>query len=64
MGYKLKKVQIRVFFDGHKFEDVIEYQETFFNEIKSLLLYFIKFYKDSIIVPKEYLNDYALKGPN
>lgn len=49
MGYKLKKVQKESFFDEHKYEDIVEYQEIFLGEMKSLLLYFVEFKKDSTI---------------
>lgn len=32
--------------------------------MKLLLLYFVKFYKDNIIVFKKYLNNYPVKKPN
>ena len=53
-----------MFFDGQKREDVIEYQETFLNKMKSLLPYFVEFYKDDTIVIKEYSNDCAVGKPN
>lgn len=49
-----------MFFDGHKCEDVIEYQEIFVNEIKSLLSYFVDFLKDGIIILKKYPNNCIL----
>ncbi len=64
LGYKLKEVQKEVFFDGHEREDVIEYRETFLNEMKSLLPYFVEFFEDGIMVLKEYLDDYAVEGPD
>ena len=64
MGYKWKKVQKGWFFYEHECEDVIEYQKTFSNEMKSLLPYFVEFYKDGTMVPKEYPDDYAVEGPD
>ena len=64
LGYKWKEVQKGVFFDGHKREDVIEYQETFLNEMKSLLLYFLEFFEDGKMVPKEYPDNYGVAGPD
>ena len=64
LGYKWKEVQKGVFFDGHEREDVIEYRETFLNEMKLLLPYFVEFYEDGTIVPKEYPDDCAVRGPN
>lgn len=51
-----------MFFDGHKCEDVIEYQEIFLNEIKSLLSYFVDFFKDGIIILKKYPNNCILES--
>lgn len=39
---------------------MIEYQEIFLNEIKSLLPYFVDFFKDGIIILNKYLNNYIL----
>ena len=49
-----------MFFDGHEREDVIKYRETFLNEMKSLLSYFVEFFEDGTIVPKEYPDDCAV----
>lgn len=43
---------------------MIEYQETFFNKIKFILLYFVEFIKDSIIIPKKHLGNCAIGGPD
>ncbi len=51
-------------FDGHEREDVIEYRETFLNEIKSLLPYFVEFFEDGTMVPKEYPDDCKVAGPD
>ena len=64
LGYKWKKVQKEVFFDGHKREDVVEYREIFLREMKSLLPYFVEFKEDGTILPKEYPDDCAVGGPN
>ena len=53
-----------MFFDGHEREDVIEYRETFLNEMKSLLPYFVEFFEDGTMVPKEYPDDCAVEGPD
>ena len=53
-----------MFFDRHKREDVIEYQETFLNEMKLLLPYFVEFFEDSTIVPREYPNDCVVGRPD
>ena len=53
-----------MFFDGYEREDMIEYQETFLNEMKSLLPYSVEFYEDGTIVPKEYPDDCAVRGLN
>ena len=53
-----------MFFDGHEREDVIEYRETFLNEMKSLLPYFVEFFEDGTMVPKEYPDDCAVGGPD
>ncbi len=58
----MKKVQKRVFFDRHERENVIEYRETFLNQMKSLLPYFVQFFEDNTIVPKEYLDYCAVMG--
>ena len=52
LGYKWKEVQKEVFFDGHEREDVIEYRKTFLNEMKSLLPYFVEFFENGTMVPK------------
>ena len=59
-----KEIQKGVFFDGHKRKDVIEYRETFLNEIKSLLSYFVEFLEDATMVPKKYPDDFAVGGPD
>ena len=64
LGYKWKKVQKGVFFDGHKQEDVVEYRETFLDEMKALLPYFVEFSEDGSILPKDYPKDCAVGGPN
>ena len=37
LGYKWKEVQKGVFFDGHEREDVVEYRETFLNDVPKVL---------------------------
>ena len=64
LGYKWKDVQKGVFFDGHEREDVAGYRETFLEEMKSLLPYFVEFQDDGTILPKEYPEDCAVGGPN
>ena len=64
LGYKWKEVQKGGFFDGHKCEDVVKYQEIFLREIKSLLLYFVEFKEDSTILPKEYPDDCVVGSTN
>lgn len=46
-----------MFFDGHERKNVIKYRETFLDEIKSLLLYFVEFLKDGAMVLIEYLSN-------
>ncbi len=53
-----------MFFDRHEREEVIEYQETFFNEMKSLLSFFGKFFEDGTKVLKEYPDDCVVEGPD
>lgn len=53
-----------MFFNGHKRENVIEYQETFFNEMKSFLPSFVNFFEDDTMVLKKYPHDYAVKKPD
>ena len=64
LGYKWKDEQKVFFFDGHEREDVMKYQETFLEEMKSLLPYFVEFQDDGIILPQEYPENYAVGGPN
>ena len=45
------------FFDGHEREDVVEYRETFLEEMKPLLPYFVEFQDDRTISHKEYPED-------
>lgn len=52
------------FFDGHEWEEVVEYRETFLEEMKSLLPYFVQFEEDGKILPKEYASDCAIEGPD
>lgn len=58
----MKKIQKRVFFNEHKCENVIKYWETIFTKIKLLLPYFVEFFKDIIMVPEKYLDNYAVKS--
>ena len=60
LGYKWKDVQKSVFFEGHERKDVVEYRETFLVKMKSLLPYFVEFSNDGSILPKVYLDDYAV----
>ncbi len=53
-----------MFFDGHERKDVIEYQETFLNKMKSLLPYFVEFLENGTMIPKEYPDDYEVGGPD
>lgn len=53
-----------MFFDGYECKDMIEYQEIFLNKMKSLLIYFMEFFEDSTMVPKEYLDDCAVGRPD
>ena len=64
LGYKWKEVQKEVFFKRHEHEDVREYRKTIFNEMKSLLPYFVEFFEDGTMVPKEYPDDFAVGGPD
>lgn len=64
MRYKWKKVQKDVFFEKHEKEDIVKYKKTFFNKMKLLLPYFGKFLEDRSILPKIYLDNYAVGGPN
>ena len=43
---------------------MVEYQETFLEEMKSLLPYFVEFEEDGKILPKEYPSDCAVGGPD
>lgn len=54
----------RVFFDRHKRENVVEYQEIFLKEMKSLLPYFVEFEKDGIILSTKYPDDCKVERPN
>lgn len=53
-----------MFFDGYEREDVIEYQEIFLDEMKSLLPYLVKFLEDVIMVSKVYPDDCTVGGPD
>ena len=64
LGYKWKEVQKGVFFDGHEKEDVVEYRETFLDEMKSLLPYFVEFSDDGSMLPKICPDDCTVGGPN
>lgn len=62
LGYKWREIQKGVFFDGHEREDVVEYRETFLNEMKSLLPYFVEFSNNGSILPKVYPDDCTVGG--
>lgn len=64
LGYKWKEDQKGVFFDGHKREDIVEYRETFLEEIESPLSYFGKFSNDGFMFPKIYPENCTVGGPN
>lgn len=64
LGYKWKEVQKSVFFDAHEREGVVEYRETFLNEMKSLLLYFVEFSDDGSMLLKTYPENCATGGPD
>ena len=53
-----------MFFDGQERENVMEYRETFLNEMKSLLSYFVEFFEDGTMVSKEYPDDCEVEGPD
>lgn len=42
----MKKSLKRDIFDGHKRKNMVEYKETFLDEMKEPFLYFIKFTKN------------------
>ena len=39
-----------MFIDGHKREDVLEYRETFLEEMRLLLPYFVEIFEDGSIL--------------
>ncbi len=39
---------------------MLEYRKTFLSEMKSLLPYFVEFFDNGSILPKVYLDDYAV----
>ncbi len=43
---------------------MIQYYRPFFNQIILLLVYIIKIFQNSIIVPKKYPDNYIVKKPN
>ena len=43
---------------------MVKYRETFLDEMKALLPYFVEFSEDGSILPKVYLKDCAVSGPN
>ena len=53
-----------MFFDRYECQDMIEYREIFLNEMKSLLPYFMEFFKDDTMIPKEYSDDYTVERPD
>ena len=60
----MKKCSKRDFFDGHKCKYVLEYWEIILKEMKTLLLYFIKFKEDNTILPKDYPNNCIVRAFN
>ena len=63
LGYKWKKVQKGVFYYGHERKDDVEERENFFEKIKKLLPYFMKFGENGLILSKKYPKD-CIVGPN
>lgn len=53
----MEKSSKRGIFDGHKQENVVDYQKLFLEKMKTLLLYFVEFSKNKSILPKEYPGD-------
>ena len=43
---------------------MIKYQKIFFKKMKSLLPYFVEFFENGRMVLKEYVDDYAIRGPD
>lgn len=43
---------------------MVEYRKTFLVKIKLLLLYFMKFCKDGLMLPKEYPVNYIVEEPD
>lgn len=51
-----------MFIDGHEREDVVKYKETFLEEIRLFLPYFVEFSEDGSILEKNYSDNCAVAG--
>ena len=56
----MKKDIKKIFFIKYKQKNVFKYKKIFLSKIKSLLFYFIKFFKDGLIFFKIYCNNYII----
>ena len=50
--------------NGHERKDVVEYRETFLEEMRLLLPYFVEFFEDGSILGKDYPDDCAVGRPD
>ena len=49
-----------MFIDGHEHADIVKYRKAFFEEMRLLLPYFVKFSNNCSILEKNYLDNCTL----
>ena len=50
-----------MFINEYIYKNIAKYKKTFFEEMRLLLPYFVKFFKDGFILEKNYLNNCIVK---
>lgn len=64
MKYNWHSIWKKVFIDGHKQSNVVDYYYQFLGEIKAIKAYLVKFKEDSFIKSRINLKNYAIGGLN
>ena len=62
LGYNWRDVKKGVFLDGHERPDVVEYRQSFLEEMHRLSPYFVEFSADGLIKEKKYPADCSVGG--
>lgn len=60
LRYEYKNIYKNIFIDKYKQSNIIKVYKIFWNKIKKLKLYIVKFNKNNIIKPKIYSSNYAI----